>query len=126
MSHSQGGEELKAFRWLRRDEAKQPRCTSLVSIAGHHFPPDSYNLNSLPQHCSLAMSSTCTATHVRTYFRTGTLPPPETVCEVDQPPFPTNATGTTPKRDLVGAEKDFREAVQGLSRGWRFRLGLNL
>lgn len=39
-------------------------------------------------HCSIAAPSLCTAGHVRAYFRDGALPPPGTVCEVDQTVFP--------------------------------------
>lgn len=38
-------------------------------------------------HCSDSMPSTCTASHIREYFKTGALPPPDTVCSVDKGPF---------------------------------------
>lgn len=44
-----------------------------------------------PGHCSEAMPSTCTASHVRQYFRTGKLPPPGTVCPVNRGAFPTKS-----------------------------------
>ncbi|KAJ5658913.1 hypothetical protein N7507_005364 [Penicillium longicatenatum] len=38
-------------------------------------------------HCSIAAPSECTANLVRLYFQTGELPPPGTICEVDERPF---------------------------------------
>ncbi|KAH9928003.1 TAP-like protein-domain-containing protein [Epithele typhae] len=41
-----------------------------------------------PGHCSLALPSACTVRHMRAYFADNTLPPDDTLCEVDVPPFP--------------------------------------
>ncbi|KAG9696321.1 hypothetical protein KCU95_g3505, partial [Aureobasidium melanogenum] len=38
-------------------------------------------------HCSLAAYSECTTQHVRRYFQTGELPPPNTTCQPDEIPF---------------------------------------
>ncbi|THG99485.1 hypothetical protein EW026_g2874 [Hermanssonia centrifuga] len=41
-----------------------------------------------PGHCSLAVPSYCTNSHLRAYFSNGTLPEPGTICPTDFPPFP--------------------------------------
>ncbi|KAK4554832.1 hypothetical protein LTR86_007980 [Recurvomyces mirabilis] len=38
-------------------------------------------------HCSLSTFSNCTVHHVRQYFQTGILPPPNTTCTADEVPF---------------------------------------
>lgn len=45
------------------------------------------------QHCSLSGPSLCTAKAVRQYFQTGELPPPGTVCDVDERPFQVSVYG---------------------------------
>lgn len=39
-------------------------------------------------HCTVSKSSRCTARHMRAYFNAGTLPPKDTICQVDAPYFP--------------------------------------
>lgn len=46
--------------------------------------------NFLNQHCTLALPSVCTASHVQTFFHNGTLPPKGTICKPDVVPFPTH------------------------------------
>ncbi|WPG98333.1 Hypothetical protein R9X50_00112200 [Acrodontium crateriforme] len=38
-------------------------------------------------HCSTSSFSKCTTTYIRDYFQTGRLPPPNTICKVDEFPF---------------------------------------
>ncbi|KAF2157807.1 alpha/beta-hydrolase [Myriangium duriaei CBS 260.36] len=40
-----------------------------------------------PGHCTLGAFSDCTVGHIRQYFQTGRLPPPDTVCAADEQPF---------------------------------------
>ncbi|KAF2186859.1 hypothetical protein K469DRAFT_705386 [Zopfia rhizophila CBS 207.26] len=43
-------------------------------------------------HCSIAQPTPCTLTHIRTYFQTGDLPPPNTLCIPPDSPFNLNST----------------------------------
>jgi pimeloyl-ACP methyl ester carboxylesterase len=43
-------------------------------------------------HCSLAMPMACSMGHIRTYFQTGALPPPATLCVPPPSPFSLNST----------------------------------
>ena len=38
-------------------------------------------------HCVLSSPSLCMAHHIRTYFQTGDLPPPGTICDDNEKPF---------------------------------------
>ncbi|PYI01095.1 hypothetical protein BO78DRAFT_473545 [Aspergillus sclerotiicarbonarius CBS 121057] len=55
-------------------------------------------------HCSFASHSTCTESHIRAYFQTGTLPPPGTSCSTDMRPFriQTPPTSSSEDRDTDG------------------------
>ena len=46
-------------------------------------------------HCSLSVVNDCTLGHVRTYFQTGALPPPATLCVPPPSPFSLNSTDPT-------------------------------
>ncbi|KAI5198619.1 hypothetical protein E4T39_06664 [Aureobasidium subglaciale] len=50
-------------------------------------------------HTSWSSPSLCTAKIIRTYFQTGLLPPPNTVCSPDALPFFTSSPSSTPVKD---------------------------
>ncbi|KAJ3519724.1 hypothetical protein NM688_g9259 [Phlebia brevispora] len=64
-------------------------------------------------HCSLSASSACTAKAVRAYFRDGTIPKPETVCQVESSMFPNDSvSGGGGEELLEGASDDERKAIR--------------
>ena len=71
----------------------------------------------ISQHCSLAQPSMCTAKYVRQYFRDGTLPPEDTVCEVDSPIFKPDFQEDKVLEPLSAEDASLRESVKDLSEG---------
>lgn len=84
------------------------------------------------QHCSLSAPSSCTAKYVRQYFIDGTLPPVDTVCEVDSPMFGEtdddgDDDGAMEAKEVGMSEEDLkmRKLVRDLSDGFEVsRFGL--
>ncbi|KAF2814581.1 uncharacterized protein BDZ99DRAFT_434284 [Mytilinidion resinicola] len=59
-------------------------------------------------HCSFTAPSICTAKAVRSYFQTGALPPPNTLCEADVKPF---FNDTPPFRTLETSDVELLDAL---------------
>jgi hypothetical protein len=53
------------------------------------------------QHSLYGVDSKCIDTYTRQYFLNATLPPPDTVCEVDRKPFFTPVEGLTPESSIT-------------------------
>lgn len=56
------------------------------------FPGSGILVGDSAGHCSVSTPNPCTMSHVRTYFQTGALPPPETICVPPSSPFSLNST----------------------------------
>jgi pimeloyl-ACP methyl ester carboxylesterase len=56
------------------------------------FPNSGLIIADTAGHCSLAMPMACSMGHIRTYFQTGALPPPATLCVPPPSPFSLNST----------------------------------
>ncbi|KAF1839952.1 uncharacterized protein K460DRAFT_390178 [Cucurbitaria berberidis CBS 394.84] len=56
------------------------------------FPGSGMLVGDSAGHCSVSTPNPCTLTHIRAYFQTGVLPPPETVCVPPTTPFSLNST----------------------------------
>jgi len=73
-----------------------------------------------PGHCSLAMPSTCTHTHIRRYFKSGELPPPGTICPTIKNAFPdgkaNDSEGLAQAVFSSAEEASMAKAVEELSR----------
>ncbi|KAJ6531975.1 TAP-like protein-domain-containing protein [Mycena capillaripes] len=71
-------------------------------------------------HASLAAPSPCTWAHVREYFRSGTLPDPDTVCPVLGSPFP---EGLQKREQVVFSveEHNMLETFKTVQRDWSKR-----
>ncbi|KAH7399269.1 TAP-like protein-domain-containing protein [Pyrenochaeta sp. MPI-SDFR-AT-0127] len=59
------------------------------------FPGSSILVEDSAGHCSISTPNLCTMGHIRTYFQTGVLPAPETICV--PPPSPYSLNSTDPK-----------------------------
>ncbi|KAI0369639.1 alpha/beta-hydrolase [Pilatotrama ljubarskyi] len=71
-------------------------------------------------HCSIAAPSLCTAKYIRAYMVNGTLPPPGTVCEVDELPF----VGAVQNARAMSAEDaELLEALRALAMDLPLRAG---
>ncbi|KAK7042512.1 Abhydrolase-4 domain-containing protein [Favolaschia claudopus] len=68
------------------------------------FPGSQLLTQDSPGHCSIAAPSTCTMSHVASYFINGTLPAPDTICPVDSDAqlFP-NTQGNVTQRPAVAS-----------------------
>lgn len=66
-------------------------------------------------HCSLAAPSLCTAKYIRGYFQSGTLPPKDTVCEVELKPF---LGGENTVKAMSEDDRVLFEAVSGMGKEW--------
>jgi hypothetical protein len=64
------------------------------------------------QHCSVSSPSTCTSKYIRDYFRNGTLPPKDTICQVDTPMF---HNGTEFAMHLLEEDRELSRATRELS-----------
>ncbi|KAF8960264.1 TAP-like protein-domain-containing protein [Flammula alnicola] len=62
-------------------------------------------------HCSVSGPSLCTQQNIRKYFLDGTLPEPDTVCNVTESPFPEASSGFDPAYEqfLLTMDSDDRE-----------------
>lgn len=56
------------------------------------FPNSGLLVNDGAGHCSYSAPNVCTYGHIRTYFQTGTLPPPDTLCVPPSGPYSLNST----------------------------------
>nr|POF15202.1 putative hydrolase [Quercus suber] len=66
-------------------------------------------------HCSISAFSVCTTNHIRKYFQTGELPPPNTTCPADEIPFgPSRGVLDTASAEIL----EGRERSAGFSRGF--------
>ncbi|KAJ7648654.1 TAP-like protein-domain-containing protein, partial [Mycena polygramma] len=74
-------------------------------------------------HCSLSGPSICTRKHIRNYFLDGTLPPPDTVCPVIAPPFPTDDLRTEAETQafLSAEDRELSDVVQELASKFSIR-----
>ncbi|KAH8732789.1 TAP-like protein-domain-containing protein [Phaeosphaeriaceae sp. PMI808] len=61
-------------------------------IMSNLFPNSGLLVSDGAGHCSLSTPNLCVLTHVKTYFQTGALPPPNTLCVPPQSPFSLNST----------------------------------
>ncbi|KAH7103123.1 TAP-like protein-domain-containing protein [Auriculariales sp. MPI-PUGE-AT-0066] len=59
-------------------------------------------------HSSTAALSKCTWKYIRDYFLNGTLPPPNTVCNIESEIFPSDATKPVAKREAYSQEEHAR------------------
>jgi len=75
-----------------------PRASALKVAKG--FPGSVVLTQDAPGHCSLAGYSRCTRNYIRAYMSEGTMPPEDTVCEVDVLPFGP-ATGDVVAKDML-------------------------
>lgn len=71
---------------ILQQEAEGVSCT-LLPICLPLVLPKATILRLTTQHCSFAAPSLCTARTVRTYFQTGILPTPGTICPADAKPL---------------------------------------
>jgi pimeloyl-ACP methyl ester carboxylesterase len=56
------------------------------------FPGSGILVQDSAGHCSISTPTPCTLAHIKAYFQTGVLPPPETVCVPPTSPFSLNST----------------------------------
>lgn len=80
-----------------------------------YFPGSILLQQDNPGHCSTSAYSPCTIWYIRTYFRTGQLPPPNVICPVWQLPFgqtPKNASITANAAGVWGGEERTLTAQQ--------------
>jgi pimeloyl-ACP methyl ester carboxylesterase len=56
------------------------------------FPTSGLLVTDGAGHCSFAAPNVCTYGHIKTYFQTGVLPPPDTLCVPSPGPFSLNST----------------------------------
>ena len=56
------------------------------------FPGSGLLISDHAGHCSVSSMTPCTLGHIRTYFQTGNLPPPNTLCIPPPSPFSLNST----------------------------------
>jgi len=75
-----------------------------------------------PGHCSLSAASLCTAKHVRAFFLDGSLPPSETICEIDDDFFPSSELGLSTSSiegELVSSsDKELWRTSRDLKEAW--------
>ena len=73
--------------------------TSSAELMSSYFEGSGILLQDAVGHGLIVTTSNCTASYVQQYFKTGELPPKDTVCESDFDAFP--PTGATKKRGLT-------------------------